>query len=71
MKVMELLSSLLGGDEWRSKPPEEQAADISRHQALRKANEASARHVREEGPAYYLFQNAIIESEQHVPWWRR
>jgi len=68
---MGLIDSLLGGSEWRDKPKEEKAADINRHKATRQALEASGRHAREEGPTYYLFNSAVLDSEKHVPWWRR
>lgn len=73
---MGLLNSLLGGDEWRGKPPEEKAADISRHKATRAALEAASElerkaGIREETPTYTLHNDAVIDSEQHVPWWRR
>ncbi len=73
---MGLVSSLLGGDEWREKPREEKAADISRHKATRAALTAASEMerkagVREETPTYYICNDAVIESEKHVPWWRR
>jgi hypothetical protein len=68
---MGLFSSLLGGDEWRDKPAEEKAADINRYKALRKANEESSKVIREECPTYYQMQEAIIDAEADVPWWRR
>ncbi len=68
---MGLINALLGGSEWRDKPREEQQADIGRHKATKKALDNSRLHVREEGPAYYQLNEAVIEAEQHVPWWRR
>lgn len=68
---MGLLNSLLGGSEWRSKPPEEKTADISRYNATRGALEAVGRVTREECPAYYAANDAVWDAMQHVPWWRR
>lgn len=73
---MGLLNSLLGGDEWRGKPPEEKAADIIRHKSTKRALEAASElewkaGIREETPTYILHNSAVADSEQHVPWWRR
>lgn len=73
---MGLFSDLLGGDEWRGKPKEEKAADISRHKATRAALEAASElerkaGIRDETPTYYICNEAVADSEQHVPWWRR
>lgn len=74
---MGLFSSLLGGDEWRSKPAEEKAADISRHKAYKKAldqhYEWAKKHPGqlEETPTYNQLNGAVNDTDQDVPWWRR
>lgn len=72
---MGLISALLGGDEWRSKPPEEKQADISRHKAYKAALEQHAEWQRQHGdheetPTYNQLNSAVIDTDKDVPWWR-
>ena len=72
---MGLFSNLLGGDEWRGKPKEEKQADIIRHKSTKQALAADTERQKragtlDENPTYILFNSAVIDSEQHVPWWR-
>jgi hypothetical protein len=57
--------------EWRDKPPEERQADLGRYKAVRQAAEVAARRLRDECPTTELLNDAVIDAEKHVPWWRR
>lgn len=49
----------------------EKQADINRHKALKRAAEATARRHRDETYVHKQLNDAIIENEKNVPWWRR
>jgi len=73
---MGLFGDLLGGDDWRDKPKDERRADLNRHRASKSALNANSerehkRGVRDETVTYYQLNEAVIESEKHVPWWAR
>jgi hypothetical protein len=56
---------------WFDKPREERRADIERHKALKKAAENTARKHRDETWVHKHLNDAIIEAEREIPWWRR
>jgi hypothetical protein len=56
---------------WSDKPKEEKKADLNRYKATKKALENSKKVVREECPAFWQLNSAVIEAEQEIPWWRR
>jgi hypothetical protein len=49
----------------------ERKADIERHNALKKAGEAAARKHRDETWVHRQINDALIENEKNLPWWRR
>jgi hypothetical protein len=57
--------------EWLGKPKEERQADLGRYRATRQAAEQAAAVLREESITTNMFNDAVIDAEQHVPWWRR
>jgi len=63
--ISTLLSS--GGD----RSPEEKAVDVMQHQAYHAASNQAARNLRSECIATHQLNEAVIETEQRVPWWRR
>lgn len=72
---MGLLNRLLGGDEWRDKPKDEQRADIIRHKASKEALEQFSERERrrgnhDESPTYNQLNAGVIDAERDVPWWR-
>jgi hypothetical protein len=56
---------------WFDKPKEERQADLGRYRAAKKAAEQAGRTLREESVTTHQFNDAIIEAEADVPWWRR
>ena len=58
-------------DGWRGKPKEERRADIGRYKSARKAAEQAAKNLRDECYATMQLNDAVIEAEKHIPWWRR
>lgn len=51
---------------------EEKAVDIEQHRAYRKAaNTAAAKLSRSDALVHDMLNEAIIDAEKDVPWWRR
>lgn len=57
--------------------PEEKAVAVMQHKAYRQALDEHYEWCKqhpdqlEETPTYNQLNSAVIESEKHVPWWRR
>ena len=68
---MRFISELLGGSDDRT--PEERRVDVLQHQAYRDAGNQAARNLRGDGGplVHDMLNEAIIDAEQHVSWWRR
>jgi hypothetical protein len=53
------------------RPKEERQADVNRYKAAKKASNQIAKNLREEGPATMQANEAVIDAEREIPWWRR
>lgn len=52
--------------------PEERRVDVLQHKAWRDAGNAAAAKLSDSDPLVHdMINEAIIDAEQHVPWWRR
>jgi len=56
---------------WRDRPREERAASINAHRAARAAAEQAGKVLKDECPATVELNALVIETEKHIPWWRR
>ena len=58
---------------WNDKPKAEQQADLNRYKASKKALDQHARNKkeREETASYRQLNQAVLDAEKEIPWWKR
>ena len=56
---------------WRDKPKEEKQANLNAHKGARQAAEQMSKVFRDQNAATIEANALVIETEKHVPWWRR
>jgi len=49
----------------------EREADLKHYKALRRAAEQAARNHRDEHMVHHQINEAVVEAEKNVSWWRR
>ena len=69
---MGFISELLGGGS-DDRTPEERRVDVLQHKAYRAAGNQAAKNLRGDGGllVHDMLNEAIIDTEQNVPWWSR
>lgn len=68
---MGFLDALLGSSS-DGRTPEERRVDVLQHKAYKDAGNATARKLSDSDPLVHeMLNEAIIDTEQNVPWWRR